>query len=227
MPRAPKAISQVVLVGQAVKVGVPVDTAIVPSHVCKAARRELMQVLDDHPVVLFQVLQHAKILASGISKSRKRGRDSGITETPTNELVPWDATYNVHGKIPKYWVAQFMGRYLKGSFGDDAARLVNLVDKADGSAIRKIFTFATGITNSMRCPKALHDKATMELFYLQRLNALGGRLERVFKELVTDTGDVRWEELQVFKEHYEMNQSLVGIRHFSGILVLAVHSKSA
>jgi hypothetical protein len=30
--------------------------------------------------------------------------------------------------------------------------------------------------------KALYDEAIMELFYLQRLNASGGRLELVFKE---------------------------------------------
>ena len=182
----------------------------------KSAKKELIQLIDDNPEVLFPALQQVKLL-KGVTHNYNthRVKGQGILGTPCTE-EPWPETYLLNRKVPSYWLAHWLLNEVKTVA---SAELVNLVFQKDSNAVRMLHEYATGISPSFAMPKQMRNKVIMSRVYTFRHRFLGNRLMDVFQNHVDEDGTVLWAGFPVYSWKLEDNR-VVGVVHCSGTVAL-------
>jgi hypothetical protein len=187
----------------------------------KATRRELLDLLEAHPEVLYPTLHFARSMtgSAATTPSPKQARAKGLLAVPLSEAEPWPATYHIHRKVPKYFWAQWLAAEVKAVAEPE---VVLLIDSKDPQAIRALVEYGTGVGPEHVCPKQLRDKALLQKFLSWRHGQLGRRLEVVFQNHIDSSGSIAWQDFPVYSWVYDARgdgRRPVAVRHCSGVEV--------
>lgn len=117
----------------------------------------------------------------------------GAISQPAASKMEWDRTVATVGRLPKYWLAQFITEN-DASAQKFSRKLLDLVDSEDVAGIRKIFYMATQTSAATPLPMlARQSKALCGKLFLARLLQVNNPLQGLAAKLVNfENGKLKW-----------------------------------
>lgn len=148
---------------------------------------------------------------------------SSLGEAPKGEglsLLPFHATYQFLGRIPKYYIVWYLMTELDNIFSPE--RLAS-IDKYDKDNVRRIFHLMHATTDQMRWPCEAKDKEVLTQLLRARALLVGARIHPKWAECISGDGSIDWSNggafaLRTSKQSKDEAGPRVEIKHVSGVV---------
>lgn len=147
------------------------------------AKLKILDIMKSRPDVVDSLLSYAEDRVNNYTKSRPNNK-------PTDD-VRWPATYMTIAKLPKYWRAQHIAAHCAGI--GLTASVVELLDKANPTAVNNLWEFLTALTPTSKLPRSALDKQICDRLYAARIQSIGRATTAWFSRAVDlNTYEINW-----------------------------------
>ena len=151
----------------------------------RLARSELLQLIDDDPDLIFPLVYSIK---NGDVHKSSEGRQKAQDEVDQTPF--WNPRYDVHGRIPVYWVGGWLVQNFPAAFPSE------FLLQASQDFVTQAKVFGTGVLRNAGLDKRLLEKVNTGRFYMKMVELLGSRFTKEWLMAVTngtsDAGEIDW-----------------------------------
>lgn len=143
--------------------------------------KELIQIVDiclQDPSRITQVKRLAEQKTATASPGKRKSDDS----------EPWPAQYTTWGKIPTFWLWQ----WLAGRYPEFTPKVIEDLNRADKSICRNLLEHETGLRDNTEVDPRCHDKMACAQFLNKLSDERGRRLKGWLAKSFADRQKVNW-----------------------------------